>query len=240
MANTLAPEEVLLLDDVAIYYGDTPVLTGVTFRIRRNEFVYLVGRTGSGKSSLMKLLYADLQPKRGEIWVEKYNLAEIAKKDKPFLRRRIGVVFQDFQLFGDRTIADNLDFVLRATGWRDASQRKARITDVLMLVGLSSKMNAMPHQLSGGEQQRTAIARALLNDPALLIADEPTGNLDPEVTDHIMELLNRVNRTGTAVLMATHEHDLIRRFPARVLECAEGRVLDHGTPQLQGHVIPNP
>jgi cell division transport system ATP-binding protein len=188
----------------------------------------------------MKLLYADLQPKRGEIWVEKYNLAEIAKKDKPFLRRRIGVVFQDFQLFGDRTIADNLDFVLRATGWRDASQRKARITDVLMLVGLSSKMNAMPHQLSGGEQQRTAIARALLNDPALLIADEPTGNLDPEVTDHIMELLNRVNRTGTAVLMATHEHDLIRRFPARVLECAEGRVLDHGTPQLQGHVIPNP
>ncbi len=217
--------------DVSIQYSEHPVLEHVDFAIQPGEFVYIVGRTGGGKSSLLKLMYADIYPAAGKAFIDKYYLNFINDKERPFLRRRLGIVFQDFQLLPDRTVAENLEFVMKATGWTDKSKMKARMTEVLMQVGLSSKLNSMPHQLSGGEQQRTVLARALVNNPAVIIADEPTGNLDPEVTTHIMEILMKIHRSGTAIVMATHEHELIDRYPARVLECRDGRVIDKGKPE---------
>lgn len=217
---------VVSLRDVAVYQDSNTILSGVSFDIEKGEFVYLVGRTGSGKSSLLKTLYADLPLLTGSASISDFNLTKLSRKKVPFLRRRIGIIFQDFQLLFDRTVAENLSFVLRATGWKDKSKVKQRISEVLMRVGLDAAANKMPHQLSGGEQQRIVIARALLNEPVILIADEPTGNLDPIVADGIMQLFMEINNSGTAVLMATHNYEIINRYPKRVLKCESGKVLD--------------
>lgn len=202
------------------------VLDSVNFSMVQGEFVYLIGRTGAGKSSILKMIYADLQPLAGKVQVGEFDIGSIKKRQIPKLRRKLGIVFQDFQLLPDRNVLDNLRFAMRATGWKDRKKMKARATELLELVALGPKLQSMPHQLSGGEQQRVTIARALINDPILLLADEPTGNLDPEATNMIMEVLFRINLEGTSIIMATHEHELIRRFPARTLECREGRLHD--------------
>lgn len=202
------------------------VISKATFEIQKGEFIYLIGKTGGGKSSLLKTLYADLPLRSGEMKVAGYNIQTIKRSEIPYLRRKVGIVFQDFQLFSDRTIADNLLFVMRATGWKDSAKMKSRMADVLMRVGLGSVGNKMPHQLSGGEQQRIVIARALINEPQILFADEPTGNLDPEVAEGILQLFLEINRSGTAVLMATHNHSFLQAHPARVLKCESGRLLD--------------
>jgi cell division transport system ATP-binding protein len=219
-------DPVVRVQDVSIFQGQQPVLQGVSFNVEKGEFVFLVGRTGSGKSSLLKTMYADLPLRLGDMSVAGFNIRGIRSGQIPQLRRKVGIIFQDFQLFPDRTVADNLLFVMRATGWRDSIRMKSRLVDVLMQVGLGAVEKKMPHQLSGGEQQRIVIARALLNEPMILIADEPTGNLDPEVSAGILKLFQQINRSGTAVLMATHSYGLIKRFPARVLKCEEGKILD--------------
>jgi cell division transport system ATP-binding protein len=217
---------IVSLRDVAIYQDSNTILSNVNFDIERGEFVYLVGRTGSGKSSLLKTLYGDLPLLTGTAAVADFRLNKLPRKQIPFLRRKIGIIFQDFQLLFDRTVAENLAFVLRATGWKDKSKRKQRISEVLMRVGLDAAANKLPHQLSGGEQQRVVVARALLNEPVILFADEPTGNLDPIVADGIMQLFHEINNSGTAVLMATHNYEIINRYPQRVLKCEHGKVLD--------------
>jgi len=214
--------DIITLQQLRIAYQDRIILDDVNMQLMRGEFAYLIGRTGAGKSSLLRILYADLKPLKGLALVGKYNLGSLKQQEVPYLRRSLGIVFQDFQLLPDRTVGENLAFVMQATGWKDSKKIKQRTAETLMMVGLSNKINLMPHQLSGGEQQRTAIARALVNDPIVLIADEPTGNLDPEVSDNIMEILFKINRSGTAVLMATHAHSLLERYPARVFECKEG------------------
>ena len=217
---------VVVLHKASIFQEVNTILSEVTFAIEKGEFVYLVGRTGSGKSSLLKTLYADLPLKVGTAQVAGFNIHSISWGQVPYLRRKIGIVFQDFQLLFDRTVADNLKFVLKATGWSDKPRIKNRISEVLMRVGLDAAANKMPHQLSGGEQQRVVIARALLNEPLILFADEPTGNLDPEVTDGILRLFQEINNSGTAILMATHNHQTLQRYPRRILKCERGRVLD--------------
>ncbi len=217
---------VQVLNTDVYQFGEKQVLENINFAIQKGEFVYLIGRTGSGKSSLLKTLYADLSLVKGSVQIAGYELNSIRRKDIPFLRRKLGIVFQDFQLFMDRNIAQNLEFVLKATGWTDSMKMKTRIAEVLIRVGLSGEMNKMPHQLSGGEQQRVVIARALLNDPEILLADEPTGNLDPEVSEDIMRLFLSINKSGMSVLMATHDFDLIRKFPQRMLRCENGKVVE--------------
>lgn len=217
---------VLQVAQATIFQGENPVLTDVNFAVEQHEFVFLIGRTGSGKSSLLKTLYADLRLQAGHAEVVGYSLEKITTKDVPFLRRKIGIIFQDFQLFTDRSIQENLTFVLKATGWTDPVKIKSRISEVLLQVGLTDALTKMPHQLSGGEQQRVVIARALLNNPSILLADEPTGNLDPDVADGIFRLFQEINKQGTAILMATHNHELLRKFPYRVLKCEKGKLLD--------------
>jgi cell division transport system ATP-binding protein len=217
---------VLSMTQATIFQGETPVLSDVTFSVEQHEFVFLIGRTGSGKSSLLKTLYADLPLKSGLSEVVGYSLSQIKNKDVPFLRRKIGIIFQDFQLFTDRSVQENLSFVLKATGWTDPILIKERIGEVLIQVGMLDALSKMPHQLSGGEQQRIVIARALLNSPSILLADEPTGNLDPDVADGIFKLFQDINKKGTAILMATHNHELLRKYPYRVLKCEKGRLLD--------------
>jgi cell division transport system ATP-binding protein len=217
---------VLSMTQATIFQGENPVLSDVTFSVEQHEFVFLIGRTGSGKSSLLKTLYADLPLKSGLSEVVGYSLSEIKNKEVPFLRRKIGIIFQDFQLFTDRSVHENLSFVLKATGWTDPILIKERIGEVLLQVGLLEALNKMPHQLSGGEQQRIVIARALLNSPSILLADEPTGNLDPDVADGIFKLFQDINKKGTAILMATHNHELLRKYPYRVLKCEKGKLLD--------------
>ena len=219
-------DPVVRVRDATIFQGQQAVLQNLSFDIEKGDFVFLVGRTGSGKSSLLKTLYADLPLRLGDINVAGFNIRGLKSKAVPQLRRKIGIIFQDFQLFPDRSVSDNLLFVMRATGWKDSMKMKSRLVDVLMQVGLGSVEKKMPHQLSGGEQQRVVIARALLNEPAILIADEPTGNLDPEVSSGILKLFQQINRSGTAVLMATHSYGLIKKFPNRVLKCEEGKILD--------------
>ena len=219
-------DPVVRVNDATIFQGNQAVLNGLNFEIEKGDFVFLVGRTGSGKSSLLKTLYADLPLRLGDISVAGFNIRGIKNKQIPLLRRKIGIIFQDFQLFPDRTVAENMTFVMRATGWRDSLKMKSRLVDVLMQVGLGSVEKKMPHQLSGGEQQRVVIARALLNEPNILIADEPTGNLDPEVSSGILKVFQQINRSGTAVLMATHSYGLIKKFPNRVLKCEDGKILD--------------
>lgn len=217
---------VLSMTQATIFQGENPVLSDVTFSVEQHEFVFLIGRTGSGKSSLLKTLYADLPMQSGLAEVVGYSLSQIKNKEVPFLRRKIGIIFQDFQLFTDRSVHENLAFVLKATGWTDPILIKERIGEVLHQVGLLEALTKMPHQLSGGEQQRIVIARALLNNPSILLADEPTGNLDPDVADGIFKLFQDINKKGTAILMATHNHELLRKYPYRVLKCEKGKLLD--------------
>ena len=214
------------LKNAAIFQHNRCILKDVNFEIGEGEFVYLIGKTGSGKSSLLKTLYADLPAKEGEINIAGFDLRKIKTRDIPMLRRKIGIVFQDFQLLYDRNVEDNLSFVLDATGWTDKTKISKRIDEVLMQVGLPNKRKSMPHQLSGGEQQSIAVARALLNDPALILADEPTGNLDPETTNDIMNLLRDINANGKTILMATHNYNLILKYPSRIIKCDEGTIKD--------------
>jgi len=219
-------DPVVCIKEASIFQDHNTILGNVTFDIQKGEFVYLVGRTGSGKSSLLKTLYADLPLRVGDITVAGFNIRGIKSGDVPLLRRKLGIIFQDFQLFNDRTVAENLMFVMKATGWSDNVKMRARLAEVLMQVSLGSVEKKMPHQLSGGEQQRVVIARALLNEPQILMADEPTGNLDPEVSHGILKIFQQINNSGTAVLMATHSYGLIKKFPARVLKCEDGKVMD--------------
>lgn len=227
-ASIRPDEAVIMLEGLSVFQRKNLVLNKVNFTIRKGEFVYLIGKTGSGKSSLLKTLYAELPVLEGRATVAGYDLTVLKRKQIPYLRRRLGIVFQDFQLMNDRTVNDNLDFVLRATGWKTKQQRVHRIKEVLMLVGLLTKGYKFPHQLSGGEQQRVAIARALLNKPEIILADEPTGNLDPETANDILRLLMSISEQGHPVLMATHNYNLIHKFPARIVRCEEGTLSESG------------
>lgn len=219
-------EPVVQIQNAIIQQEGFPILEEVNFSIQKGEFVYLLGRTGSGKSSILKTLYADIPFVEGQVNVAGFDLNKITFNKIPDLRRKLGIIFQDFELFTDRTVYENLHFVLKATGWKSKAKIKQRISDVLMRVGLESSMNKMPYQLSGGEQQRVVIARALLNEPTLLLADEPTGNLDPETAVKILDIFKGINRSGTTVLMATHNHNFVKKFPERFLLCEEKKVLD--------------
>ncbi|QIL77802.1 MULTISPECIES: cell division ATP-binding protein FtsE [Hymenobacter] len=224
MSDSAVP--VVELHDAYIMQDVNTVLQKITFTLEKGEFAYLVGRTGSGKSSLLKTLYADLPLGGGVGTVAGFPLQKLSSSKVPYLRRKLGIIFQDFQLLFDRTVAENLIFVLKATGWSGKARIQNRLSEVLMRVGLANSASKMPHQLSGGEQQRVVIARALLNEPLLLLADEPTGNLDPEVAADIMRLFVEINNAGTAVLMATHNYQIIRQYPKRVLKCENGQLLD--------------
>jgi len=219
-------ETVLQLKNVSIYQGDSMVLSDVNFEMNKGDFVYLIGKTGSGKSSFMKTLYGDLQLTEGEGHVVDYDLRTMKEKDIPFLRRKLGIVFQDFKLLPDRTINSNLEFVLKATGWTDKTKIKDRIESVLDKVDMKTKGFKFPHELSGGEQQRIAIARALLNDPELILADEPTGNLDPQTSIEVMEVLRDINNNGNTILMATHDYALLLKYPSKTLKCDENKVFE--------------
>jgi cell division transport system ATP-binding protein len=215
---------VIRLTNVDIFQQNQLVLSRVNFEVNKSELVYLIGQTGSGKSSLLKVLYGDLHIKTGEGVVAGYDLKKLTASEVPFLRRKIGIVFQDFQLLTDRSVEKNLEFVLRATAWTNEIEISARIREVLDKVGLRSKISKMPHELSGGEQQRVVIARALLNNPEVILADEPTGHLDPETSEEIAQLLHQISQTGTAVVLATHDYHIIRTQPARILNCDNGQV----------------
>ena len=218
------------LSNVNIYQGSSLVLGNVNISVEKGEFVYLVGKTGTGKSSLLKTMYGDLELTEGEGWVAGHNLKELTWKTVPFLRRNIGVVFQDFQLLTDRNVNENLKFVLKATGWKDEKLMDEKISDVLDKVNLKTKGFKMPFELSGGEQQRIDIARALLNSPKLILADEPTGNLDPETSDEIMQLLFHICKDyDTCIVMATHDYLVINKFPARTIKTENGKVLDNAS-----------
>ena len=219
-------DPVVHVSNASIFQDHNTILGDISFDIGKGEFIFLVGRTGSGKSSLLKTLYADLPLRLGDIKVAGFDIRNIKSSQVPLLRRKLGIIFQDFQLFPDRTVAENLLFVMRATGWQDNSKMRARLSEVLMQVGLGSVEKKMPHQLSGGEQQRVVIARALINEPQILFADEPTGNLDPEISDGILKLFQQINKSGTAVLMATHDYRVIKKFPTRILKCEDGRIVD--------------
>lgn len=223
-------ETIIEIKDANIYQGDNLVLQDVNLHVKKGEFVYLVGKTGTGKSSLLKTLYGELPLKEGQANVVGYNLRDLTWKTVPYLRRNLGVVFQDFQLLTDRNVNDNLKFVLRATGWKDEKLMNEKIADVLDKVGLKSKGFKMTYEMSGGEQQRVDIARALLNSPKLILADEPTGNLDPETSDEIMNLLVYIARDyGTSVVMATHDYIVIQKYPARMVRTEAGKVIDNAT-----------
>ena len=219
--------KVITLANAQIYQQEKLILKNVWFDLEETEFAYLIGKTGSGKSSLLKTLYGELPLIEGEGHVSEYNLKRITKKEIPFLRRKIGIVFQDFQLLPDRTVIDNLAFVLGATGWKDKELIRKRALSCLQLVGIEQKANSFPHTLSGGEQQRVSIARALLNQPSLILADEPTGNLDPETSEEIMQLLIAVAKEEkTAILMATHDMNMVEKFPGRIIKVEEGEIIE--------------
>jgi cell division transport system ATP-binding protein len=222
----MALDTVIHIENVSIFQKSNLVLANVNIEIDKGEFVYLIGKTGSGKSSILKILYGDLKPKEGQATIAGYTINTLKTKDIPFLRRKLGIVFQDFQLLIDRSVNENLMFVMRSTGWEDKVKMMERCTDVLNKVGLGTKGFKMPHELSGGEQQRVAIARALINDPEIILADEPTGNLDPETSEGIMSLLFDISKTGRAVLMATHDYSLFEKFPARTIKCENGKITD--------------
>jgi cell division transport system ATP-binding protein len=223
-------EKIIELRNANIYQGNSLILQDVNISVNRGEFVYLVGKTGTGKSSLLKTLYGELPLKEGEGTVGGFDIKALTWKTVPFLRRTIGIVFQDFQLLSDRNVHDNLDFVLQATGWKDKKLIEDKIHDVLDKVGLKTKGFKYPFEMSGGEQQRVDIARALLNSPKLILADEPTGNLDPETSDEIMNLLMQVSKAyGSTIVMATHDFMVINKFPARTIKTEKGKVIDNAT-----------
>ena len=217
---------ILELKDASIFQGESLVLSNVNVEINKGDFVYLIGKTGSGKSSFMKVLYGDLPLTKGEGHIVDFDLKTLKENDIPFLRRKLGVVFQDFKLLTDRTINDNLLFVLKATGWKDKMEMNTRVEDVLTKVDMKTKGFKYPHELSGGEQQRIAIARALLNNPELILADEPTGNLDPQTSIEVMEVLQDINKNGNTILMATHDYALLLKYPSKTLKCDENQVYE--------------
>ena len=216
---------IIELKNASIFQRENLILANVNLTLNKGEFIYLIGRTGSGKSSLLKTLYGELPARDGIVNVAGYDLTNLRKKDIPYLRRKIGIVFQDFQLLFDRSVEKNLEFVLKATGWREPDEISKRIHEVLLMVGLADKRKVMPHRLSGGEQQGVAIARALLNHPDVILADEPTGNLDPDTTLEVMKLLRRISENGQAVLMATHNYTLMQKYPSRIANCKNGTVV---------------
>lgn len=219
-------QAVLSLKNVTIYQEDKVILSKINLEVNRGEFLYIIGKTGSGKSSLMKTLYADLALTEGEGHVVDFDLGTLKEDDIPFLRRKIGIVFQDFKLLPDRSIKDNMLFVLKATGWIDANEMDRKIDEVLDKVGMKVYAAKMPHQISGGEQQRVAIARALLNDPELILADEPTGNLDPQTSSEVLEVLRKINENGKTIIMATHDYALLMKFPAKTLKCEDTKIFE--------------
>ena len=224
--ESIMNDSIVQLEHVSIFVKKNLILNDVSLKVHKGEFVYLIGKTGSGKSSLLRVLYGDLKIKQGEGTVAGYNLRKLRNREIPFLRRKLGIVFQDFQLLSDRTAHDNLLFVLKATGWRDKNKISERIKEVLGKVSLSTKGFKMPHELSGGEQQRLAIARALLNDPDVILADEPSGNLDPETSNEIMNLFFEISTSGRAVVMATHNYSIFGKYPGRIVKCELGKVVD--------------
>ena len=219
-------ETILDLKNAAIYQRESLILSEVDVTVNKGEFVYLIGKTGTGKSSFMKTLYGDLPLTEGEGTIVDYNLRTLKEKDIPYLRRKLGIVSQDFKLLTDRNIKDNLLFVLKATGWKDQKAMDHKIDEVLDKVGMKSKGFKYPYQLSGGEQQRVAIARALLNDPELILADEPTGNLDPQTSVEVMEVLQEISKNGNTILMATHDYALLLKYPSKTLKCDGQRVFE--------------
>lgn len=222
MANLIS------IKNVNVFQREQKVLEDISLSINEGEFVYLIGKTGSGKSSILKMLYAELELKEGDAEILGFNLKKIKHRNVPLLRRQLGIIFQDFQLLNDRTIRDNLLFVLTATGWTEKNEIETRIKEVLWEVNLSGHDNKYPHQLSGGEQQRVAIARALLNRPKIILADEPTGNLDPETSEGILKLLFNINKEGTTVVMATHDHNLIKNYPGRTIRFENQKIHEEG------------
>lgn len=222
----MSTEAILSLKNVQIFQKDALVLKEVNIEINKGEFVYLIGKTGSGKSSLLKTCYGELPLKEGEGSVAGFNLNNLKRKEIPYLRRKIGIVFQDFELLMDRSVNDNLFFVMKATGWKDKKKMEDRAKEVLESVHLGTKGFKMPHELSGGEQQRVVVARALINDPELILADEPTGNLDPVTTEEILKLLFEIANSGKAILMATHDYTYMQKFSSRTITCDSNRVID--------------
>ncbi|MCC6372065.1 MAG: ATP-binding cassette domain-containing protein [Bacteroidia bacterium] len=216
--------ELIEFNNASIFQDERPVVSGLSVTIKKGEFVYLLGKTGSGKSSFLKVLYGDLPLNSGSAKVCGFDVGNIKPREIPFLRRKLGIVFQDFQLLSDRSVYSNLQFVMKATGWRDEAKMKERIDDVIKKVGLEGKGNKMPHELSGGEQQRVSVARALVNDPELILADEPTGNLDPETSEEILKLFKQLSDTGRAVLFATHDMIVYNKFKSRTLFFEDGKV----------------
>lgn len=219
-------QTVLFLRNVNIYQENNKILSDVNLEVNHGEFIYIIGKTGSGKSSFMKTLYADLPVIEGQASIVDFDLATIKDDNIPYLRRKIGIVFQDFKLLPDRSVYDNMIFVLKATGWTDLSEMQLKIEEVLDKVDMKNLSKKMPHQLSGGEQQRVAIARALLNDPELILADEPTGNLDPQTSVEVLEVLRKINENGKTVIMATHNYALLMKFPAKTLKCEDGTIFE--------------
>lgn len=219
-------QPVVFLRNVTIYQDNKVVLSDINLEVNHGEFIYIIGKTGSGKSSFMKTLYADLPLKEGQASIVEYDLAALKESEIPYLRRKIGIVFQDFKLLPDRNVNENMLFVLQATGWTDKTEMQDKIGEVLDKVDMRSMSNKMPHQLSGGEQQRVAIARALLNDPELILADEPTGNLDPQTSVEVMETLRKINANGKTVIMATHDYALLMKFPSKTLKCENNTIFE--------------
>jgi len=219
-------DNIVTFENASIFIDDNLILSDVNLRINKGEFVYLIGKVGSGKTSLIKTINAELPLKEGVGMVTGYNLLKLKRKNIPFLRRKLGIVFQDFELLTDRTVDDNLKFVLKATGWKNKTEISARIQEVLEKVGMENKGYKLPHELSGGEQQRVAVARALLNDPMLILADEPTGNLDPGTTEEILNLLFNISKNGRAVLMATHDYVHMKKYSSRIIKCENNTVVN--------------
>jgi cell division transport system ATP-binding protein len=219
-------ESILFLRNVTIYQEEKVILSNINLEVNHGEFIYIIGKTGSGKSSFMKTLYADLPLTEGEANIVNFDLATLKEDDIPFLRRKIGIVFQDFKLLPDRTVNENMLFVLKATGWTEPTEMQDKIDEVLDKVDMKAFSSKMPHQLSGGEQQRVAIARALLNDPELILADEPTGNLDPQTSIEVLEVLRKINANGKTVIMATHDYALLMKFPSKTLKCEDGSIFE--------------